>query len=126
MWRRRHHRSTQRRVLLAWVILLLVLVLLWFLLKDFFAKGILQKLVVLIFLMALGGALGVYTYKQDQINQTHMALERAFLRGDELECKGVKVNSKTFSLVRKTLSFLGKQNTSMQGILVQLRTCKIL
>ncbi|GMB91507.1 hypothetical protein [Helicobacter ailurogastricus] len=108
-----------------WIVLCLVLVLLWFLLKDFFGRGFKQKIAVVVFLGVLTASLGLYTYKQDKINQEQVALQRDFLRGLLLDCDGVKVSQKDFSLVTGTLSFLGKQNTPMQGILVDLQSCKL-
>ncbi|BDQ28833.1 hypothetical protein [Helicobacter ailurogastricus] len=108
-----------------WIVLCLVLVLLWFLLKDFFGRGFKQKIAVVVFLGVLAASLGLYTYKQDKINQEQVALQRDFLRGLLLDCDGVKVSQKDFSLVTGTLSFLGKQNTPMQGILVDLQSCKL-
>ncbi|BDQ26606.1 hypothetical protein HHE02_02250 [Helicobacter heilmannii] len=107
-----------------WIVLGLVLILLWFLLKDFFGRGFKQKIAVVVFLGALAAGLGLYTYQQDKINKEQVALQRDFLRGMVLDCNGVKVSQKDFSLVAGTLSFLGKQNTPMQGVLVDLQSCK--
>ncbi|BCZ19697.1 Putative membrane protein [Helicobacter sp. NHP19-012] len=107
-----------------WIVLGLVLVLLWFLLKDFFGRGFKQKILVVLFLGTLATGLGIYTYQQDLINKEQVALQREFLRGVVLDCNGVKVSQKDFSLVSGTLSFLGKQNTPMQGVLVDLQSCK--
>lgn len=107
----------------AWAVLVLVLVLLWMLLRDFGLISFKQKIVSVVVLSVLGIFLMFYTYEQDQANQVQTALQRAFLRGETLVCKGIKVNNKDFNLVTGTLSFLGKKNTPMQGMLVDLQTC---
>ncbi|WP_231228650.1 hypothetical protein [Helicobacter pylori] len=109
------------------VVLFLTLVLLFLVLGDFGLASPKQKLVAFLIVgMIIGASISVYTYQQNQQNQREIALQRAFLRGDTLLCKGIKVNNQTFNLVSGTLSFLGKKQTPMKDVLVDLDSCQTL
>ncbi|WP_139532153.1 hypothetical protein [Helicobacter pylori] len=105
------------------VVLFLTLVLLFLVLRDFGLVSPKQKLVAFLIVGIIGASISVYTYKQ---NQQEIALQRAFLRGETLLCKGIKVNNQTFNLVSGTLSFLGKKQTPMKDVLVDLDSCQTL
>ncbi|MFP6201364.1 hypothetical protein ACLGCJ_02290 [Helicobacter pylori] len=109
------------------VVLFLTLVLLFLVLRDFGLASPKQKLVAFVIVGIIGASISVYTYQQNQQNQQEIALQRAFLRGETLLCKGIKVNNQTFNLVRSgTLSFLGKKQTPMKDVLVDLDSCQTL
>ncbi|GAA7047846.1 hypothetical protein Kyoto42B_00530 [Helicobacter pylori] len=111
------------------VVLFLTLVLLFLVLGDFGLASPKQKLVAFLIVGIIGASISVYTYQQNQQNQQNqreIALQRAFLRGDTLLCKGIKVNKQTFNLVSGTLSFLGKKQTPMKDVLVDLDSCQTL
>ncbi|RVZ16316.1 hypothetical protein EC528_01550 [Helicobacter pylori] len=109
------------------VVLFLTLILLFLVLRDFGLASPKQKLVAfLIIVGVIGASISVYTYQQNQQNQQEIALQRAFLRGETLLCKGIKVNNQTFNLVSGTLSFLGKKQTPMKDVLVDLDSCQTL
>ncbi|MGT0057447.1 hypothetical protein V5H70_03965 [Helicobacter pylori] len=108
------------------VVLFLTLVLLFLVLGDFSLASPKQKLVAFLIVGIIGASISVYTYQQNQQNQREIALQRAFLRGDTLLCKGIKVNNQTFNLVSGTLSFLGKKQTPMKDVLVDLDSCQTL
>ncbi len=105
------------------VVLFLTLVLLFLVLRDFGLASPKQKLVAFLIVGIIGVSISVYTYQQ---NQQEIALQRAFLRGETLLCKGIKVNNQTFNLVSGTLSFLGKKQTPMKDVLVDLDSCQTL
>ncbi|GHQ01320.1 hypothetical protein VN0271_14090 [Helicobacter pylori] len=105
------------------VVLFLTLVLLFLVLRDFGLASPKQRLVAFLIVGIIGVSISVYTYQQ---NQREIALQRAFLRGDTLLCKGIKVNNQTFNLVSGTLSFLGKKQTPMKDVLVDLDSCQTL
>ncbi|GAA9992945.1 hypothetical protein VN1042_08500 [Helicobacter pylori] len=108
------------------VVLFLTLVLLFLVLRDFGLASPKQKLVAFLIVGIIGVSISVYTYQQNQQNQREIALQRAFLRGDTSLCKGIKVNNQTFNLVSGTLSFLGKKQTPMKDVLVDLDSCQTL
>ncbi len=105
------------------VVLFLTLILLFLVLRDFGLASPKQKLVAFLIVGIIGASISVYTYQQ---NQQEIALQRAFLRGETLLCKGIKVNNQTFNLVSGTLSFLGKKQTPMKDVLVDLDSCQTL
>ncbi len=108
------------------VVLFLTLILLFLVLRDFGLASPKQKLVAFLIVGVIGASISVYTYQQNQQNQQEIALQRAFLRGETLLCKGIKVNNQTFNLVSGTLSFLGKKQTPMKDVLVDLDSCQTL
>ncbi|GAA7439417.1 hypothetical protein Yangon188_06990 [Helicobacter pylori] len=105
------------------VVLFLTLVLLFLVLRDFGLASPKQKILAFLIVGIIGASISVYTYQQ---NQQEIALQRAFLRGETLLCKGIKVNNQTFNLVSGTLSFLGKKQTPMKDVLVDLDSCQTL
>ncbi|WP_104714388.1 hypothetical protein [Helicobacter cetorum] len=108
------------------VVLLLTLSLLFLVLKDFGLISPKQKILAFLIVGIIGLGIGVYTYKQNKQNKREIALQRAFLRGETLLCKDIKVNKKTFNLVSGTLSFLGKKQSPMQDVFVDLDSCHLL
>ncbi|WP_208397133.1 hypothetical protein [Helicobacter pylori] len=109
------------------VVLFLTLILLFLVLRDFGLVSPKQKILAFLIVGIIGTSISVYTtYKQNQQNQQEIALQRAFLRGETLLCKGIKVNNQTFNLVSGTLSFLGKKQTPMKDVLVDLDSCQTL
>ncbi|GAA8182668.1 hypothetical protein NP0158_13880 [Helicobacter pylori] len=108
------------------VVLFLTLILLFLVLRDFGLASPKQKILAFLIVGIIGASISVYTYKQNQQNQQEIALQRAFLRGETLFCKGIKVNNQTFNLVSGTLSFLGKKQTPMKDVLVDLDSCQTL
>ncbi|WP_231258091.1 hypothetical protein [Helicobacter pylori] len=108
------------------VVLFLTLVLLFLVLRDFGLASPKQKILAFLIVGIIGASISVYTYQQNQQNQREIALQRVFLRGETLLCKGIKVNNQTFNLVSGTLSFLGKKQTPMKDVLVDLDSCQTL
>ncbi len=105
------------------VVLFLTLILLFLVLRDFGLASPKQKILAFLIVGIIGASISVYTYQQ---SQQEIALQRAFLRGETLLCKGIKVNNQTFNLVSGTLSFLGKKQTPMKDVLVDLDSCQTL
>ncbi|WP_104747566.1 hypothetical protein [Helicobacter cetorum] len=108
------------------VVLLLTLFLLFLVLKDFGLISPKQKILAFLIVGIIGVSIGVYTYKQNKQNRREIALQRAFLRGETLLCKDIKVSNQTFNLVSGTLSFLGKKQTPMKDVFVDLDFCHVL
>ncbi len=93
------------------VVLFLTLVLLFLVLGDFGLASPKQKLVAFLIVGIIGASISVYTYQQNQQNQREIALQRAFLRGDTLLCKGIKVNNQTFKFSERDFE-LFRQKTN--------------
>ena len=84
-----------------------------------------QKLVSIILSILLVVLISIYTIVQNKSNRVDFEIIAAYNRGEVLECEGIEVSNKEFTLSNGTLSFLGKKDSKHYGKIISISKCRI-
>lgn len=109
------------KILLILLIAIVLGILLYAVFRNRFTKR--NKIILSVLFVVIVILLGVYTIRQDDRSQKTADLIAQFNRGETLQCGEFEINSKDFNLISGTLSFVGKQNTQMQGQTIPMSKC---
>lgn len=103
----------------------LVIVGLFFLSLHYFTELTKQQkiLVTSIVLLVILSAIGFNKYKSVQ-RENMLDVVLKYNQGSDVECDGVKVNKKSFSLSIGTYTFIGKEGTDYYSKMISVSTCK--
>ena len=109
---------------MGYILGLIVVALLLLALHYFTELTTTQKLKIsAVVLILISAAVFYNTYTQKK--QAHMlAVATAFEQGKSVECNGVEVSAKEYTLSIGTYTFIGKKNTQIYGKMISAQDCK--